>query len=306
MSTPLLPAGVLVLERGWLSSNNVLLSGPDQCALVDSGYCTHAPQTLALVEQALAGRSLDVLANTHLHSDHCGGNVALQGAYPAVQTHIPPGHAPYVADWDPHTLSYAPTGQECPAFRLDQTLPVGGEVALGAQRWQVHAAPGHDPHSVILFEPASRTLISADALWQRGFGVVFPELDGESGFDEVAATLDQIESLQPRVVVPGHGSVFTDVAEALAFARQRLNAFVRNPQRHSLHAAKVLLKFKLLDWQRVSLVQLQQWVQGTPFFGRVLDEQFAGLAPSEALQQLVAELVHAQAAVLHDGWLHNA
>ncbi|MGQ0711900.1 MAG: MBL fold metallo-hydrolase [Rhodoferax sp.] len=301
-----LPLGVTVFERGWLSSNNVLLAGPDQCALVDSGYCSHADQTLALAQAALAGRALDLLANTHLHSDHCGGNAALQGAYPALQTHIPPGHAPYVAQWDPHTLSYAPTGQECPPFRLDGTLPVGGEVALGAQRWQVHAAPGHDPHSVILFEPASRTLVSADALWQRGFGVVFPELDGDAGFDDVSATLDRIEALQPRVVVPGHGSVFTDVADALAFARQRLNAFVRNPQRHSLHAAKVLLKFKLLDWQRVSLAQLQQWAQATPFFQRVLGEQFAGVAAGEALQQLVAELVHAQAAVLHDGWLHNA
>jgi glyoxylase-like metal-dependent hydrolase (beta-lactamase superfamily II) len=45
---------------------------------------------------------------------------------------------------------------------------------------------GHDPHSVILFEPVSRVLISADALWERGFGVIFPELEGVEAFDEVA------------------------------------------------------------------------------------------------------------------------
>ena len=49
---------------------------------------------------------------------------------------------------------------------------------------------GHDTHSVILFEPVSRTLVSADALWERGFGVVFPELDGDDAFAEVADTLD--------------------------------------------------------------------------------------------------------------------
>jgi glyoxylase-like metal-dependent hydrolase (beta-lactamase superfamily II) len=27
---------------------------------------------------------------------------------------------------------------------------------LGSRPWQVHAAPGHDPHSVILFEPERR------------------------------------------------------------------------------------------------------------------------------------------------------
>ena len=70
MTALALPAGVTVLERGWLSSNNVLLVGPQCSALVDSGYCSHAPQTLALVHDALAGRALDVLVNTHLHSDH--------------------------------------------------------------------------------------------------------------------------------------------------------------------------------------------------------------------------------------------
>ena len=49
---------------------------------------------------------------------------------------------------------------------------------------------------MILFEPASGILISADALWESGFGVVFPEIEGTAAFDEVAATLDVIERLQ--------------------------------------------------------------------------------------------------------------
>ena len=48
--------GVTVLERGWLSANNVLLCDADSATLVDSGYVTHQAQTLALVEQALQGR----------------------------------------------------------------------------------------------------------------------------------------------------------------------------------------------------------------------------------------------------------
>jgi glyoxylase-like metal-dependent hydrolase (beta-lactamase superfamily II) len=105
-------------------------------------------------------------------------------------------------------------------------LQPGTELQLGDGSWQVHAAPGHDPHSVILFEPASRTLVSADALWERGFGVVFPELDGDNAFDEVSATLDLIEACSPppwsfRVTA----NRFTDVAQALVVARQRLDGF---------------------------------------------------------------------------------
>ena len=35
-----LPKGVTVFERGWLSSNNILIQGPDHCALIDSGLAT--------------------------------------------------------------------------------------------------------------------------------------------------------------------------------------------------------------------------------------------------------------------------
>src|SRR4051812_1406626 len=117
-----LPPGVTVFERGWLSSNNVFFEGRDRFVLVDSGYCTHSQQTIALVRKSLRGRALDVLLNTHLHSDHCGGNAALQAAFPAVSTRIPPGLAARVRDWDPVALTYVPTGQQCPRFRTDGLL----------------------------------------------------------------------------------------------------------------------------------------------------------------------------------------
>ena len=53
LATPALPPEITVFERGWLSSNNVLFTGPDGAALVDSGYCSHAQQTVALVRSAL-------------------------------------------------------------------------------------------------------------------------------------------------------------------------------------------------------------------------------------------------------------
>ena len=301
-----LPAGISVLERGWLSSNNILIRGAQACALIDSGYATHAPQTLALVGAALQGKPLGLLLNTHLHSDHCGGNAALQSTYPAVRTLIPPGLARHVQSWDPQALSYTPTGQGCPQFRFDDVLVPGSDLRLGEMTWQVHAAPGHDPHSVILFEPASRVLVSADALWQHGFGVVFPELDGEDGFNDVAATLNLIETLQPAIVIPGHGAPFADVAAALAVARQRLNRFAVEPARHLQHAAKVLLKFKLLEVQRIGLTDLRAWARGTDYLVRL----FGGLGGTENLSQnvddLVQSLVASGAASLQDDWVQNA
>uniref|UniRef100_UPI0025DE0198 MBL fold metallo-hydrolase n=1 Tax=uncultured Variovorax sp. TaxID=114708 RepID=UPI0025DE0198 len=237
-----LPAGMVVFERGWLSSNNVLFVGSTETALVDTGYSTHAEQTLALVVSVLHERPLHRILNTHLHSDHCGGNAALQARYPHVRTEIPPGEAALVERWDEQKLSFLATGQTCPRFGFTRLLLPGSECVLGDRPWQVHAAPGHDPHSVILFEEASRTLISADALWENGFGVAFPELSGEPSFHDIGATLDLIEELKPNRVVPGHGAIFDDVGQALAVARHRLEGLMRAPFKHARHAVKVLMK----------------------------------------------------------------
>ena len=295
-----------VFERGWLSSNNILFMAGEESLLVDSGYCTHSAQTLSLVEAALGGRSLGFLVNTHLHSDHCGGNAALQGRYPAMKTLIPPGHAQQVAQWDPVALTYQPTGQLCPRFGFDQTLQPGTQTRFGASDWQVHAATGHDPHSLVFFEPAERVLISADALWENGFGVVFPELEGVDAFAEVAATLDMIERLAPKTVIPGHGRVFAYTPEVLARARQRLDAFVSNPVKHAHHAAKVLLKFKLLETQRQSFDGFAQWAARTPYF-MLLNERFFGSVPVRPwIEQLCQELVSAGVARREGAYLLNA
>jgi glyoxylase-like metal-dependent hydrolase (beta-lactamase superfamily II) len=301
-----LPVGATVFERGWLSSNNILVQGTKGTALIDSGYCTHAPQTLALVQSALQGRPLDALVNTHLHSDHCGGNAALQAAYPGLQTHIPPGHAEFVRVWDAAALTYTPTGQSCPRFGFSAKLQPGTDMRLGDLLWQVHAAPGHDTHSVILFEPISRTLVSADALWERGFGVVFPELDGEGAFEEVGDTLDLIESLQPATVIPGHGSPFVNAPEALAFARKRLDGFVAQPAKHMQYAAKVLLKFKLLESRHMERAALVAWAQSTTYFASTFTKHFAGLEFAQAVDQLVADLVRSGAATVQGSVVYNA
>ena len=169
-------------------------------------------------------------------------------------------------------------------------------VLLGDKPWQVHAAPGHDPHSVVLFEPQGGVLISADALWENGFGVVFPELEGEGAFAEVAATLDVIEKLSPRVVIPGHGPVFADAPRAIDGARRRLDGFVRNPAKHALYAAKVLLKYKLLEWQQIPLAGLAAWAQATPYFGMLHARHFAEVPADAWLHGLVAELERSGAA----------
>jgi glyoxylase-like metal-dependent hydrolase (beta-lactamase superfamily II) len=300
-----LPAGLQVFERGWLSANNLLFTGREQSAVIDTGYATHAAQTVALIDGALGERPLDLLLNTHLHSDHCGGNAALQARHAGVRTLIPPGEAAAVKAWDEDALSFRATGQRCDRFRFDGLLAPGGEIVLADLPWQIHAAKGHDPHSVILFEPGSRTLVSADALWENGFGVVFPELFGEPSFDEVGDTLDLIESLAPLHVIPGHGRVFHDAPAALRKARSRLEGFQLQPVKHARHALKVLLKFKLLEWQSISREDWTAWLAGTPYVETVRARFFSASPLDDLAGEILGELVAVGAATLDGARIHN-
>ncbi len=269
--------GLRVFERGWLSSNNILLDDGDAATLIDSGHCVHAGQTVALLRQVLAGRQLRQVINTHLHSDHCGGNAAVQREF-ACPVRVPSGSWRAVSEWDDHALSYAPLRQRIERYSAQGVVRSGETLAIGTRHWQVLAAPGHDPEAVMLFDADHGVLISADALWENGFGVVFPELEGEAAFDEVQSVLDLIATLPLRWVIPGHGAPFNDVTGALQRARARLSGYRADPARHLRHGAKVMLKYHLMEEQQQPLEALRAWLADMPLLAAI----WRGLGRPEA------------------------
>jgi glyoxylase-like metal-dependent hydrolase (beta-lactamase superfamily II) len=290
----LLPRRIHVLERGWLSSNNVLLHGAEGTTLVDSGYWSHVPQTLALVDHALGGRRLAWLVNTHCHSDHMGGNRAVQAKH-GCRTTIPAGEAPLIDAWDDEQLMLGFADQRADRFVYDDTLAPGDTARMGDIDWRAIAAPGHDPHALMFYAPAERTLISGDALWEDGFGVVFGALfDDPHALAATRATLDAIARLDVRTVIPGHGAPFDRVVPALERAYSRLEGFERDLTRLARHCAKVMLVFALLEKRRMPVADLPGYCAGVGIL-RHLNREFLGMPPEAFAGWLVSELERGRA-----------
>jgi glyoxylase-like metal-dependent hydrolase (beta-lactamase superfamily II) len=297
-----LPKTLLVLERGWLSANNILCFDGDNATLIDSGYVAHAEQTVALVGSALQGRQLKNLINTHSHSDHIGGNAALQAAFNC-EIMVPAGLHATIADWDQDALLLSPLGQQAARFQHDHLISAGCEIEMGELNWQALAVPGHDMEALAYYNPENRILISGDALWENGFGVIFPELLGEAnGLESARETLEMLSKLAIDTIVPGHGSPFVTVDAAFERAFRRLSHFENNIEQLAWHAIKVIVSFAMMEKRRLPLADFPAFVLSLPFAVDV-NTRYLDYSEDKMTERLERELLLVNALRREDGWL---
>jgi len=298
-----LPPQIHVFVRDWLSANNVLLKSRDGHVLVDSGYGRHAPLTLALrcTPRGLGAEPLAWLVNTHCHSDHIGGNAALAGHY-GCPIAIPEGEAAAVERWDGRALLLDYADQSVERFAFASAIVPGSNHVWGDLEWLALAAPGHDMGALVFYNPEHGILISGDALWQHGFGLVMPPEIDPAALPATRRTLEMLAALEVRTVIPGHGEPFSDVHAALDRAFRRLAAFEADPLRAARYALKALLSFTLLDRRRLPLAGMAEYVERVGVY-RDFNARLFQLPPQRFADTLIAELVAAGAVRREDGWL---
>lgn len=287
----------VVIVRDWLNANHVLFIAEEENVLVDAGHVTGAGRTLAALQAALAGRPLHRLLNTHCHSDHMGGNAAVRRAT-GCRIAIPEGEAAAVAAWDTRALWLDWAGQQAERFSSDTLIHPGDRLRLGGRPWEALCAPGHDDGALMFWEPENRTLISGDALWERGFGLVLP---GEGWRDRLArarGTLNAIRRLAPARVIPGHGSPFTAVDAALDQSLARVAALEEDEPRLARQALKAMFAFTLLERGRLDAAQARDLLREAAFYGECSAR--AGIAPDALAGWLTAELVRSRVARLDE------
>jgi glyoxylase-like metal-dependent hydrolase (beta-lactamase superfamily II) len=248
----------------------------------------------------LGDEPLAALVNTQCHSDHIGGNAAVARAYGCPVT-IPRDEVPTIDDWTIQERWNAYVDQYAEPFAYQATIAAGGSFRGADRDWQAHAAPGHDMEGLMFFDPSARILISGDALWENGLGFVWAHEPPNPFVEAAMSALDAIERLAPRVVIPGHGEPFADVAGALARARSRLAAFAGDPRRTARHMMKVMFVFSMLHRGGIALAEADGYVARVPCY-RDLDERFLGEGIEGLGTRLVTELARAGALRIEDGF----
>jgi glyoxylase-like metal-dependent hydrolase (beta-lactamase superfamily II) len=132
------------LQARWPSANACVITS-DPPVLVDSGYHTEVSQ----LERHVAGLGLrlsdfGLIINTHSHSDHIGGNTAVQAMCGApIAMHEYEGRPINRGDWWATGLRYL--DQEAPPFAVARYLHGGEVLQIGDLALEVLHVPGIRP-----------------------------------------------------------------------------------------------------------------------------------------------------------------
>lgn len=292
-----LPTWVQFELRPFPDSNLLLLPGPEP-AMVDSGFVGNADRTREWA-QAHGGGRVATVVNTHWHSDHVGGNAALQAVGAQIAASAPDAEA--VRRRDPGCCLAEYLDQPIAPYTVDRSLDDGDTLRLGETEWQVVRTPGHTPGHLCLWQPDERLLAVGDALSDYDVGWVSTALDGPDAAAVAKKSLERLDALHPRVILPAHGPIPDDAAASLAHAHRRAQRLVDDPQGAVWYGARRVFAYALVIRGGLPLDEVEDYLLARAWLADAADQ--LGRPVVDVADELVTTLRSSGAVVEQDGRL---
>jgi len=181
----------------------------DGVIVIDAEGSPRDGETLFRTVRSVSRAPIRWLVLTHHHPDHHFGAIVFKRAGAKVMAH--PDSRTLASEGGPDNqminwirvvgldamrgFEYADTPDR-PVTRAD-TLRLGGRTTI-----VLAPGPAHTPGDLMVWLPTERVLFTGDILVEDGVTMV---VDGSA--PALLRALDEIDSLHPAVVVPGHGAV---------------------------------------------------------------------------------------------------
>lgn len=253
--------GVYVIPDGRipLVPNIGVILGEERALVVDTGMGPESGRRVRAAADRLAGTRELILTVTHFHPEHGFGASAFADAtivYNAAQ------RDEFRAKAAGYLEMFRTFGDDVAAALegvelIEPTQVYDGEASsleLGERLVELRTwGQAHTLADQVVFLPEERILFTGDLVEESCFAIVpyFPPDDTDVDGERWIAVLEQLEALEPEVVVPGHGGI--GGASVIGDAREYLVSLRDETRRLKAGGTPVEAAVEKLDAQMRSL-----------------------------------------------------
>ena len=263
------------IQRGYLNGNHFVYRS-EQPILIDTGYISDFQTTEKLIKRlAVDITNTKLIVSTHCHCDHIGGNKIVQDRS-ACDIAIHKIGKYFIDSRDDWSTWWKYYDQDASFFKCSIGLGDGDTISVGPHEFEVIYTPGHATDGIVLYNRKERALISSDTLWENDMAVMTIRVEGSRACFSLMESLRKLEKLDVKVVYPGHGKSFTDVAGAIGRARIRLEEFLGNKEKIGNDLLKKIIIYTLLMKKGTDESSFFDHLMTTHWFRETVDFYFEG------------------------------
>ena len=187
-------------EKGMLDCNTYVIRG-DPGIIIDPGSVQFLPALVqALHKDGIDPEDIGIIANTHLHVDHCWASAAFKELSGA-EIIIHPVQKKFYNIAVIETSEFF--GLQPIDFKEDSCLD-GDKLNSGDMEFELIHSPGHSPDSIGYYCQRDKVLICGDVIFSGNTGRV--DLPGGSAA-ELIQSIEALSHLEIEYLLPGHMDV---------------------------------------------------------------------------------------------------